>query len=185
MLAYLLTLAEESDKNKIEHLYKRFHGDMLRLARYQFQKSGVKGDVHSLAEDAVQNSFLKLIRYIDKIDFEKGERSVKIYVLSVVLNECVSLIKDVKNVADIDEDPSFLADTSFFERLLIKERYDTVIRIIEKMDERYSTVLLYFYRHEMTAKEIAHLMGLSPKTVYTRLERGKKLLLARIEQENI
>ena len=31
--------------------------------------------------------------------------------------------------------------------------------------------------HDKTQREIADLMGISPKTVYTRLARGKKLLL--------
>ena len=52
-----------------------------------------------------------------------------------------------------------------------------MVKAIEKLDEKYSTTLQLFYCEEMAPNDIAELMGLSPKTVYTRLARGKKILL--------
>ena len=45
------------------------------------------------------------------------------------------------------------------------------------MDEKYSIALLYHYCEDMSVKEIAELMGLPEQTVYTRLTRGKRILL--------
>lgn len=52
-----------------------------------------------------------------------------------------------------------------------------MVNAIAELDEIYSTTLSLVYIHEMSVKEVARMMGISPKTVYTRLERGKRLLL--------
>ena len=65
----------------------------------------------------------------------------------------------------------------------IIERYEKVVKAIEKLDEKYSLTLLYRYNENMSVGEIATLMGVPEKTVYTRLERGKKLLLQSINGE--
>ena len=72
---------------------------------------------------------------------------------------------------------------NFIEELEIKEKYSEVVKTIETLDERYSTTLYMVYRQEMTVNEIAEMMGISTKTVYTRLARGKKLLLDTIKGE--
>ena len=50
------------------------------------------------------------------------------------------------------------------------------------MDEKYSITLMYRYSSSMSVKEIADLMGISEKTVYTRISRGKQKLLEMLEE---
>ena len=50
----------------------------------------------------------------------------------------------------------------------LKENYNQVVKAIEELDEKYSTTLYLFYCKEMTVNEIAKIMGISAKTVYTR-----------------
>ncbi len=182
MLAYLLSIAEDNDRNKVEYLYRHFHKDMLRFALSRLS-SHIDKNVKFLAEDVVQDAFVKLIKYLDKIDFNQDERALKNYVFSVVHNECINVLKDVKKTLSIDNFFSSSSEDAFLEHLIIQERYREVVRLIEEMDERYSTVLLFHYCHEMKPKEISQLLGINIKTVYTRLERGKKLLLALCKDE--
>ena len=74
---------------------------------------------------------------------------------------------------------------NFIEELEIKEKYSEVVKAIETLDERYSTTLYMVYCQEMTVNEIAEMMGISTKTVYTRLARGRKLLLDTIKGEKL
>ena len=60
-----------------------------------------------------------------------------------------------------------------------------MVKAIETLDERYSTTLYMVYCQEMTVNEIAEMMGISTKTVYTRLARGRKLLLDTIKGEKL
>ena len=78
---------------------------------------------------------------------------------------------------ELDEEFCSTSEYNFIEELEIQEKYDRVVKIIEKLDEKYSTTLYLVFCKEMTVKEIADMMGISTKTVYTRLARGKKLLL--------
>ena len=71
MLQFLLSIADEKDHAKIEYLYNRYHEDMIRFARYRLRQKKMP-NYELDAEDAVQNAFLKITKYIDKVDFTRG-----------------------------------------------------------------------------------------------------------------
>ena len=77
---------------------------------------------------------------------------------------------------EFDEEFCFEKEYNFIEELEIKEQYNQVVKAIESLDEKYSTTLYLVYCKEKTVNEIADMMGISTKTVYTRLSRGKQLL---------
>ena len=52
---------------------------------------------------------------------------------------------------------------------------------IANLDERYSITLSLRYVENLSIKEVASMLGIEEKSVYTRLERGKKKLLEQIE----
>ena len=61
------------------------------------------------------------------------------------------------------------------------ELYDDVVRALENLDDKYRATLQLVYNEEMTVNQIAEMMGLSAKTVYTRLERARKLVMEAVE----
>ena len=86
MLQFLLTLSDESNHSKIEHIYHTYHDYMMRYAVSKFQTLGRTNFKYN-AEDAVQNAFMKITKYIDKIDFTRGEKDVKNYCFTILSNE--------------------------------------------------------------------------------------------------
>ena len=92
------------------------------------------------------------------------------------------LIKKIQKL-NIDNYSETLPDEAFFERLQISLRYDIVVEKIKGLDERYSITMLLYYCEGMDVKAISKAMGISEKTVYTRLERGKRLLLEEVSKE--
>ena len=54
--------------------------------------------------------------------------------------------------------------------------YEDVVKAIENLDPVYSVTLLLKYERGLSPKEIAEMMEIPEKTVYTRLSRGKKML---------
>ena len=175
MLTFLLSLAEESDHGKIIYIYNTFHDDMLRLAKHRLRLAGVHAYEYE-AEDAVQNAFVKLAKYISRVNFDNGDKSLRAYVMSVTANEVRNLISDMKKTEDITEYCDEMSEEDFLERLQIEDGYANALETIKHMDERYSTALMMFYCKEMSVKEIAKILGVPEKTVYTRLSRGKRLL---------
>ena len=65
----------------------------------------------------------------------------------------------------------------------MKEQYAQVVKTIEHMDEKYSSTLYLVFVEEKTPLSVAEEMGISVKTVYTRLSRGKQLLIDSIKGE--
>lgn len=176
MLQFLLTLTDESNYGKIEDLYNKYHNYMMKCAVAKFKHFNRRNFVYD-AEDAVQNTFLKITRHIEGIDFSRGEKDVKNYCLAILNNEIYNILEDNHEVFEVYEDFNAVDEYSFIAEIKIREQYDAVVAAIEKLDTKYSTTLQLFFCDEMTPNEIAELMGISPKTVYTRIYRGKNLLL--------
>ena len=174
MLLFLSAIADEDNREAIVYLYDRYHGDMLKTA------ARVLGDAKSRvldSEDAVQNAFLKIIKYWN-------ERRMRAYVMAVVTNEALTILQKDAIAVDLDEvADSVISDDDFAERLCIKDQYRRVVEEITKLDDRYSIPLQMRYVEELSVNQIAELLGISPKTVYTNLRRGKILLLKQLEKE--
>ena len=176
MLAFLLMICGDDIKEKIEHIYKTYHRDMLRYAKGQLKKMNVP-DYEAEAEDVVQNAFLKITRYSERIRFDRGDDAVKSYVFAIVLNEAINNANEYTATVNIDDCFEVSTEDEFFEQLPIKEDYEKVIQAIQRLDDKYRYTLMLHYTHDMSVKEIAKLMGIPEKTVYTRLERGRTQLL--------
>jgi RNA polymerase sigma-70 factor (ECF subfamily) len=157
---------------------------MMKYAVSKLQAAGRTNFVYD-AEDAVQNAFMKITKYIDAIDFSRGEKDVKNYCLTILCNEVCNVLHDNEENFEFDEECCFEKEYNFIEELKMKECYGEIVKAIEKLDDKYSTTLQLFFCKEMTPNAIAELMGISPKTVYTRLARGKKLLLETLKGAKI
>lgn len=176
MLQFLLTLTDESNHWKVEHIYNTYHDYMMKYAVSKLRAAGRTNFMYD-AEDAVQNAFVKIVRHIDKIDFSRGEKDVKNYCLTILCNEVCNVFSD--NHEDFEFDEEFCSGNEYniIEELDIRERYNEVVKAIKALDEKYSSTMYLVFCKEMTVNQVAEMMGLAPKTVYTRLARGKQLLL--------
>ena len=181
MLHFLLSLSAESVHSKIERIYDTYHDDMLRFAKKRLRRSGIK-NYEIDAEDTVQNAFVKITKYIDKIDFSGSEAKIRSYILSIVSNEVVNTVSGYRYSDDIDEYADTLESENFMEKINAKESYDSLVRIIKQMDEKYSTALMYHYCYEMSVREIAQMLDLPENTIYTRLMRGKVILQKKMSE---
>ena len=180
MLQFLLTISDESNHDKIKRIYNTYHEKMMRYAIAKFISLGSNNALYN-AEDAVQSTFIKIIKYISNIDFSRGEREVKNYVFTILTNEIfIFLKKNEENIENFEEF-CFEDEYNLIANLNIRENYNEVVEAIGELDEKYSTTLFLVFCKEMTVNEIAEMMGISAKTVYTRLARGKKLLLDSIK----
>ena len=176
MLSFLLTLTDESNHGKIEYIYNTYHDYMMKYAVSKLKSMGRTNFIYD-AEDAVQNAFMKIAKYIYKIDFSRDEKDVKNYCFSILNNEICNLLSDNKEIYELNQEFDFEKEYNIMDELVIKENYEQVVKTIEHLDERYSSTLYFVFCQEHTVNEIAEMMGISVKTVYTRLARGKALLL--------
>ena len=175
MLLYLYTLTEESNHSKIEYLYNLYYTDIMDFAKIKLRNAGRVNFLYD-AEDAVQNTFVKITRSIERIDFSRSEKEIRSYIFAILTHEISNILNDEELDTEFFEN-GFSDENLYIEQLEITEKYDEVVRTIRNMDERYSSTLYFAICKEMPIKSIAQMMGISEKTVYTRLARGKKILI--------
>ena len=179
MLCILLALVAEQDRGRIKDLYEQYHQDMLRYAMHHLKRCG-RANPKQEAEDVVQEAWLRLIKHGGILRVEWAPRRIKAYVLTVVRNEVYRYVGQLREVEPLNEGVS---GEDFVAELQLAERYNEVVRAIKSLDDRYSIPMLYYYVMERPVKEVSKLLGVPEKTVYTRLERGKKMLLKMLGEE--
>ncbi|MGL5714213.1 MAG: RNA polymerase sigma factor [Paraclostridium sp.] len=179
MLLYLSLIDTEEDKIKFEEIFNSYKKTM-----YYVANSILKDEHHS--HDAVQNSFLKIIKHIDKIEDVKCNKT-KGFIVTIVKNSSIDIYRKLqieKNKVQRLEN-----EIQGFEH----EAYDTDVLpnkveiAILKLPERYKQVFFLKYSHEYHDDKIADILDISPPTVRTRLKRGKdklKIILDEMEKEH-
>lgn len=176
MLLYILSISEESDHKKIIYLYKNFYLFLVKYSINKFKSCGRPNFKYD-AEDAVQNTFIKISKHIQKIDFTVNKKRLKNYVFAILNNEITNILDESPVNLSLNEEIYTNFENRFIEKLEMHENYDKVVAAIRRLDYKYSTTLTLVYVEGKTVKEIASMMGISIKTVYTRLERGRAILL--------
>ena len=125
------------------------------------------------AEDAVQNTMLRLCRTDTAFD---GENHLRHWIIHVTLNECRRLAISFwrTRALPLDEGPE-----PTFSQPERQELYDAVMSLPRK----YRLPLYLYYYEDYSVAEIADVMGLKPSTVQTRLSRAREKLKAMLTEE--
>jgi len=166
MLPIFLGLLDlEEDKEIFTHIYTLYEQPMLKAAMEILKD-------RDLAQDAVQEAFLDIIRHFKKV---RGldQRHLRGYVLVVSRNRAIDICRKRKDVVYIDES---------IESLPITEQEDSGDSILEGIPEPYRSVLL-LTGLQYTPDEIAEILGENKWTIYKRRKQGKELLRKLLNME--
>jgi len=166
---YTLLIEEESDKAKFEKIYTLYRKKMWYAA------NSVLNDSH-LAEDAVHNAFIGIAKNMKRIEDIDSQKTLS-YVITAAKNAAIDILRKNKGIqeTDIDElyDVSDKESSSFYQNL---EAEDFVVKILAAMPETYRDVLYLLVVEQMSAKEIAELLGRKPGTIHQQVRRGRAIL---------
>ena len=128
-----------------------------------------------LAEDAVQETFLKAYRSLSGF---RGEASEKTWLLRIAINTCKDVRRGAwfrhvdRNVAlDQLREPS--APDAAFD--------DSLTRAVMALKPRYRAAVLLCYYKGLTGKEAAQALGVSRATVMNRLRKAKEQIKKALE----
>lgn len=163
MLGFLLYISDECNHPKIIEIYNRYHDDMIKFAKSRL-RNGSDGYILE-AEDVVQEFYIRILKYINSINLDADEKAVKTYILTIVSNKINDLFSEHKiceNIEDYINDIE--SDDDFFEKLIIKERFEAVWKAIDGLDEIYRITFMYRYKNHMSIKEIAEFMEISVRS---------------------
>lgn len=126
------------------------------------------------AEDIIQDSFIKAIRYIDGVDYKK----VNSWLFTVTLNNYRNRIKRKSKIIELKiDEQSFLdsiaSEDNLDERILKKENASMVKACLGDLKQTYRDLLILKYDMELSYKAISQLSGMSEDVVKTYLYRAR------------
>ena len=168
MLLYLSLIDTEEDKIKFEDIFNSYKKTMYYVA------NSILKDEH-YSHDAVQNSFLKIIKYIDKIEDVKCNKT-KGLIVTIVKHSSIDIYRKLqieKNKVQKLEDEMLGFEYEVYDIDALANKVEIAIL---RLPERYKQVFLLKYSHRLHDEKIAGILDISPSTVRTRIKRGKDKL---------
>ena len=166
--AGLMTLTRD-DRATLERMMSAHGGSLLRMCALQLR------DAH-LAEDAVQETFLKAYRHLGSF---RGESSELTWLTSIAIHVCRDMqrgswFKHIDRHTDAAELPEPAAADEYPDR--------TVIAEVQALPPRYREVILLRYYQGLTLRETGEALRLSQTAVKARLNRANAILRERLKE---
>lgn len=168
----LILRCQTGDRAAFEEMFYTYRDDV-----YRFSFLVVRDTV--LAQDVVQEAFLKVFRSIHKFQFRS---SFKSWLYRVVVNEAITILRRRKLKEDLDPAPEASRTESPARRwqpeeaALDSEERRLLHWAIGQLDPVHRSVVVLKYFHDFSDTEIAAVVGCPPGTVKSRLHRARELL---------
>ncbi len=171
----LIVRCQTGDRDAFEELFYLYREDVFRFS-YLVVRDAV------LAQDVVQEAFLKVFRSSDKFQFRS---SFKSWLYRIVVNEAITILRRRKLKEDLDPAPDAgkgqdarnrARDSQPEEAALQSEERDMVHWAIGQLDPIHRSVVVLKYYHDFSDSEIATVVGCPLGTVKSRLHRARELL---------
>ncbi|MCI7144916.1 MAG: sigma-70 family RNA polymerase sigma factor [Clostridiales bacterium] len=164
---YLALIDEPEDKSKFISLYEKYH----RLMHYT-AKAILKDD--GLAEDAVQEAFIRIAKNFHKIN-DIDTASTKKFVVIITKNVALTILKK--------EDRFTAEDIADYENILHKndttvgeaENNELAQRIL-KLSEVQRNVMYLYAIYGYSYREIANLLGIKEGAARKNMQRAREVL---------
>lgn len=152
----------------IMDLYKR-HANI--IYGYLIKNGCSKED----AEDIVQDSFAKVIQYLDGIDVNK----LHSWLFKVAINDYRNRLSKRRKIVELNIDEhsfalKFSSEEDFTEIFIHKEQENQIRCCLSELKEGFRDLLIFKYDMELSYKEISRLLGLTEDIVKTYLHRARK-----------
>lgn len=151
----------------IETCYKLYEQKMYHVAFRILNDEG-------LAEDAVQDAFLKLMKH--EVQFEKADSDdCKRYIITIIRNASINIYNkrkrenEVMYLTDDDEKAGAYVEMD-------PELDDDWKSILKGLPEKYYEVVYYLVIEDFTTKETAAKLNISEANVRKRYERARQML---------
>lgn len=178
LILYLSMIENEQDKSFFEELYQEYRYTMLGVA-FNYLK-----DIQ-LAEDAVHDAFLKILQHLDKIRYFECNKTRTYFVL-IVKNIAIDMLRRQKHL-----EPAALEDFADSletiqpgpdETAESAEGEDILMKALKAVPRPYLDVLSLRMVYGFDNSQIARLLNIPETTVRVHLYRGRKKLMALLQE---
>ena len=157
---------------ELERLVAQYQGAVLRTC-YLYLCD------RSQAEDAVQETFLKVYRSLDSF---RGESSEKTWILKIAMRTCYDMNHSGwSRFFNRRITPEMLPEAS----VPFTERDDALTQAVMRLPEKLRRVIILYYYQGLGVREIAETLGITQPSVSSRMKRGREKLKAALEGREI
>ncbi len=177
--ATLVARIAAGERDAFESLYGRHMVPLYRTALALTRRQAV-------AEDLLQETFLRAYRHLDRIRLEPGA-SLRPWLHRILINLIYDRSARLKRAASPLEHASQRlapqAITSPERRTELRELERNVAEAVETLPFKQRIVVVLFYLHDMELAEIAETVGVPVGTVKSRLYYGRSNLRSALERD--
>lgn len=126
------------------------------------------------AEEAVQESFLKLIYKSPQFNNNEHEKA---WLIRVTINVCKDILRSIwrKRVINIED----------IERYYDSSKELEIMEDIIRLPSKYKDVIYLYYFEDYSIKDISKILKVSESAVKMRLKRGRDTLKIELEGEEL
>lgn len=148
-------------EERIGQMIQTYEKDLLRLCCMYLKD-------RTMAEDAVQETFVKAYRNLKNF---RGESNEKTWLVRIAINVC----KDMQRTAWFQNLGRMvnLDDVKLPQETEVRSE---VVEQIMSLPKKLKEVVLLFYYENMNQSEIAEALGVSVTTVHRRLNKAREVL---------
>lgn len=169
----------EKEKTKIEQIYSQYYKLLLYIAMEMLHDQ-------IIAEDAVHEAFVKIIKNIGKINLDKPKET-KRYIVVIIERTCLDILRKQKRQVEISLDAlnvygEFADETNHIECI---HEVTLLKQILDKMPELTRNIFQLKYGSGYDNSEIAKMLHITEITVRQRILRGKREIKKNLRKEGI
>ncbi|GAA0404948.1 sigma-70 family RNA polymerase sigma factor [Paenibacillus motobuensis] len=151
----------EREEPDIERLIEEYGDSLLRMCLLYLKDL-------SLAEDAVQDTFVKVYQRYSQF---QGKSSEKTWIMRIAINVCKNIQRSswwrrIDYSFTLEQIPAKTHD----------RQDDALLSQIMKLSPKYKEVILLYYYQDMKIREIAEALQVPESTISVRLKRAREKL---------
>lgn len=180
----LAKLSRGGDRRAFAELVELYKDKLYHLAYRMLNQS------HE-AEDIVQETFLRVYTNLHRYD-ETQKFSTWIY--RIATNLCIDRLRKRKPNYSLDAEMPEGEGADWYSLLpsdqatpesevVLSEMQEHIRAAIDTLPEKYKSVVILRYLHDMSLQEIGDVLGMPVTTVKTRVHRGREFLRKKLEPE--
>lgn len=148
------------------------------------------GNSHE-AEDIVQDTFIRVYTNLHRYD---AEHKFSTWIYRIGTNICIDRLRKRKGTYFLDAETqvgegldgyTLLASNEGTpeSQLMISETQRHVREAIDKLPEKYKSVIVLRYMHDLSLQEISDILQMPVTTIKTRVHRGREYLRKRMDRD--
>ena len=162
-VADIVSRARRGDPSAFEEIVRRHQYRVYNLA-YRMLRD------HDDAEDLTQEAFLRVFQSLPRL---RHDRALGAYITRVAANLCLTWLRTRRRHPEQTTDPTDLASVP---TPAGSERHEQLQAAVSDLAPKYRLAVTAFYLEGCSYKEAAHILGITPRALKTRLHRARTML---------